>query len=171
MSTEASAPAMWDHLKKIYEFMESHSEETTDNEQSIKVYEGFTTRMFQEASVPVPYYGKILDALTEMGCISQLRRGGGTSPSMWALWKPPEYDAYMVIHRKEPINPKIGKSQVLEQRMDALEARLQGLDIARALGDFQIQMDELRSELKEVKDEVRSSEAGGRTEHAGVPQG
>ena len=140
MSTEALVrgeltvvPALFEHAQRVYEAMEAESIELPEY-PDMKVYEGHLTNLFKRLLLSVPYYSKITGSLIGMGCIEQIRRGGGTAESRWLLWQPPELDAWK---ESATTRPKGGsKIMVLEQRLrDAikvisnLEGRIERLEL------------------------------------------
>jgi hypothetical protein len=120
---------------------------------SNNTWEGYTTHlMTKDLGIPVPYYGKALDALQRMGCLTQLQRGGGRSPSKWLLHKTPTLEAYLAVKEELHSRPR-GKEKydVLEQKVSDLAQSLQGLDVARALSNMQSQIDQQDVRIKELE--------------------
>jgi len=141
---EGTPPAIWTHINKAYDAMESTAQDG--------VYEGFVTKLLTEdLKIPVPYYGKVLRLLTNMGCIEQLQRGGGTSPSRWRLQTKPTLELF---ERAAEFTPGAksatlqAKDEVLN-RVSALERRLDGVDVKQALFDLQKQLNELQDHTHE----------------------
>jgi hypothetical protein len=92
-------PALYEHALRVYQAMEAHS--TIEEHQQgatwsspLRVYDGHLTQLFKKLSLSVPYYTSIKNQLVGMGCIEQIRRGGGNATSKWVLWKCPELDAW-----------------------------------------------------------------------------
>jgi hypothetical protein len=85
-------PAMYEHAAAVYAAMREVAvqDETTGQ----VVYEGHLTALFRKLHLSVPYYTHIKNRLVNMGCIEQLRRGGGTAQSRWILWKVPTLEEY-----------------------------------------------------------------------------
>ena len=144
MSDEAVAapPAMWGHVEKVYLAMKDTAipeQLPGDDELVVPVWTGYTTRLFQELGIAVPYYGRVLKLLYEMGCITQLQRGGGATQSKWALLDEPNLERF--VQAVETIEDAPKAPGELEQRIAAHEARLpEGVDIGRALFDLQEQI-------------------------------
>jgi hypothetical protein len=91
---ERPLPALFGHCEKVYTEMENQAErEPVDDEEQL-VYTGALTGLFAGLGVPNPYYTHVMRALKKMGCVHQLRRGGGTAPSKWMLVAPPTEDAF-----------------------------------------------------------------------------
>jgi hypothetical protein len=158
-------PAIWLHIQKVYEAMDAQAslddemgvEMTPGGEANpfktgakIKRYEGFTSHLFQELGIAVPNYGPVLDLLREMGCITQERRGGGPSPSVWRLWKKPTLADFELAHKTMPqVQVKVRKEQHEEQRILDLQKQLGGIDVPQALVELQNQINVLKADLKE----------------------
>jgi hypothetical protein len=112
--------AQFDHAVKVYQAM--HARATTEvftddegEENSHKVYTGHLTRLFQELLLAVPYYTSVMNTLKRMGCVEQLRRGGGNAPSKWVLYSEPKEEAF------NDLKPRARKSA---SKLDALEQRI-----------------------------------------------
>jgi hypothetical protein len=142
-------PAMFGHAVRVYDKMaeEAIMEDVHDIEGQTLVWQGYTTKLVSELGIPVPYYGKILVSLQTLGCIHQLQRGGGNSPSRWAVFHPPEADKWIEVQEDLKARPRGNKQDALEQRLDAIEQRLQGIDVAQALADLQSQISALKGEV------------------------
>lgn len=123
-------PALWGYVTKVYAKMEDLAEvdELVEGEPATGlVYTGHLTQLFQEMSIPNPYYTHVTRALKAMECIAQLRRGGGTSMSKWALLGPPSEEVFLKADLGNT-GPQKGKTNVLEQRIRDLQKRLQILE-------------------------------------------
>jgi len=116
----------------VFEAMRKKSTPTEIEGVHALVYEGYLTRLFGDLGLAIPYYTKIMNMLKAMGCVRQLARGGGQSPSRWELIKDPTWDLY------EPLEDTRSKSQTklgqtsdmtknLARRVDALEQLVEAL--------------------------------------------
>lgn len=153
--TDSKAPpAIWHHVQMVYEAMFLESEvEIADSEEYVttgaRVYTGFTSHLFQDLGIAVPNYGPVLDLLRAMGCITQERRGGGPSPSVWKLWKKPTLEDFERAHKTMPqAQVKVRKEQHEEQRITDLQKQLGGIDVPQALIDLQSQINVLKADLE-----------------------
>jgi len=143
---ERPMPALWSYLLRVYNQMEEAAEveeqEGLDGGSGL-VYTGHLTTLFQDMQIPNPYYTSVTQALKAMGCIIQLRRGGGTGLSKWALLeRPTEQLFHTKATRKTRAVQHVGKLNILEQRikdqtvqinqlrrqLEHLEARLERLE-------------------------------------------
>lgn len=87
------------------------------------VWEGFLTRFItEEMHLSVPYYSSVTLALKRMGCIRQLRRGGGSSPSQWELITEPTTDLFDNALPSKLV--PVSKTSQLQEQVDTLETRL-----------------------------------------------
>lgn len=149
-STEDSAPpALYDHCVNTYRAMlrEAKSVVTfaealnsagagelaelniSDNQNQIIVYEGFLTQLVTgKLNLSVPYYTHVRKALMEMGCVRQLKRGGGTSPSQWELIYEPTLEAFMSAQSGKKKPPKQTKESMLQEQVNALNSRVSDLE-------------------------------------------
>jgi hypothetical protein len=88
-------PAMFEHCARVYTAMEKDSKvEIDDNDTQMRVYEGHLTRVFAKLELSTPYYTTIMKHLKRMGCVEQIRRGGGSQTSKWRLIKEPDAQAF-----------------------------------------------------------------------------
>jgi hypothetical protein len=93
----------------------------------IVVYEGFLTQLItQQLNLSVPYYTSVRQALINMGCIKQLRRGGGSSPSQWEMITEPTVEAFM--QQRPPKAPKQDKYSMLQDQLTTLGSRIVELE-------------------------------------------
>jgi hypothetical protein len=88
-------PSLLQHSETVYVEMLERSKLHREGEVSIVVYEGALTHLvMQDLGFPNPYYTKIKNMLEGMGCMKQLKRGGGGQPSQWELIKSPTRELY-----------------------------------------------------------------------------
>lgn len=110
-------------------------QEHPDRDSSIRVYEGALTNLFGSCQVSIPYYTPVMRALKKMGCVEQLRRGGGTAPSRWVLYFEPTEEAFMAHidnsgegNRNSPIAVVEQRNRDLAERVQNLEERLDRIE-------------------------------------------
>lgn len=103
-------------------------DETPPQEEApIIVYEGFLTQLVTgQLNLSVPYFTSIRKTLINMGCIRQLRRGGGTAPSQWEMIMEPTPEAFLVQRPKR--EPKKDRYSALEDQIRALGTRITELE-------------------------------------------
>lgn len=134
-------PVLWEYAEQTYQAMLERAGRVDEK----LVYEGFISRMIiEELKFPVPSYGKILYVLRQMGCIEQLKRGGGPTPSKWVLWKTPTLEDFNKVHG--PVRSKY-ETQVsrMEQRIDDLTRQIGGVNIPQALTDLTLRLERLEN--------------------------
>lgn len=120
-------PANYGHCHAVYDYMaERSTDEKTDEYGTIVVWTGFTTKIFEYLSLPTPYYTSITHKLMAMGCVQQLNRGGGGSPSKWWLITPPTEDLY--TNSPDKLHGKPSKNDADEQRHRDILAYVQSLE-------------------------------------------
>jgi hypothetical protein len=110
---EDLVPALFQHCCDVYALMERQATKVGTR----IIYEGFLTKLITEKPIflSVPYYTSVRSSLVRMGCITQLRRGGGSSPSLWVLNHPPTLQLFT---HERPLK-KAGT-----QRIDSLEQQI-----------------------------------------------
>ena len=119
--------ALFFHVETVYKKMMEHAEERRDDQdRSLIVYEGILTNLIlKECNLSTPYYSSVTQALRGMGCIRQLKRGGGTAPSLWELITEPTLEAFRNF--KPPRAPQTRITQ-LQDQVDNLIARVTELE-------------------------------------------
>jgi hypothetical protein len=122
---------LFDHCAKVYKAMldASHVEEIDG--EAVRVYEGHLTKLVNGLDLAAPYYTSTKNALADMGCIAQLRRGGGTAQSRWILVKEPSEDLFN--ETPELNKPGTGKMAVMEQQLRDLKKRMDRVEQAVGL--------------------------------------
>jgi len=126
---EEAPPRLFEHCLSVFAAMKRQAAPTTIEGQHALVYEGFLTRLFSELQLATPYYTSVMQRLRKMGCVRQLSRGGGNSPSRWELIKDPEWDVFAEAEqRRLQSSTKLGQLQgqveALNRRVGDLEATL-----------------------------------------------
>lgn len=140
-ATEADSkapPALFDHCVNTYQAMLKQAKSvqiSPDSEENAIVYEGFFTQLITgELHLSVPYYTSISSTLMRMGCIRQLKRGGGTSPSQWELLYEPTLDTFLNSRPKR--TKKQTAVEMLKEITDTHTARITALeDLVQELMD------------------------------------
>jgi len=132
-------PALYEHACRVYDEMYKHSS-VEEHQQgsmftaSLRVYDGHLTQLFKKLMLSVPYYTTIKNQLIGMGCIEQLRRGGGNATSKWVLWSRPELEAWKEFapkkaRRGNATQQMQGQIKALHERVASLEVNLIGLAV------------------------------------------
>jgi hypothetical protein len=114
-----TTPAMFNHCRIVYGAMyeeaqsywadsgkgdptpvmvADHPEPPYDGAVQILVWQGFLTKLVNtRLQFSTPYFSHVRNNLIAMGCIKQLQRGGGSSPSRWELLQEPNLDKFNAI--------------------------------------------------------------------------
>jgi hypothetical protein len=131
----ALTPMMWDHIKDIFTAMNEraqdedlHQGDELVDPETQRVYTGHLTSLFAELQKPAPYYTDIMTALKAMGCVEQLRRGGGSAESKWVICYPPTEEGYLAYLNNRSGSKKPGKVEILEQQVRTLSTRVQDIE-------------------------------------------
>jgi hypothetical protein len=98
--TEGAPPKPFEHCSAVFERMKKEAKATQIEGQHALVYEGFLTRLFNDLQLATPYYTSVMQRLRKMGCVRQLSRGGGNSPSRWELIKEPDWESFEAAEQK-----------------------------------------------------------------------
>lgn len=132
-TTDEAPPKPFEHCAVVFETMRRRAKGQIVEGDHALVFEGFLTQVFRELEMPTPYYTSIMRRLKAMGCVRQLSRGGGSSPSKWEMIREPTWDLFSVIEDKRlKNNTKLGQAldmlTVLRLRVEALEDRVEFLE-------------------------------------------
>lgn len=146
---EKPTSVIFDHCVAVYTEMLSQAREEVDG----MIYEGHLTKLITgHLGLATPRYTLILNHLKIMGCVEQLRRGGGNSPSRWLLRDPPDEDTFRSIENMN--RAKSGKIAGLEQQIRSLTSTMHsqaGL-IAALQGAVARQQDQLNRLDSQIND-------------------
>jgi len=131
---QTAPPKLYEHCLTVFAQMKLEAKPTAVEGAHAFVYEGFLTRLFNKLSLATPYYTSVMQALRKMGCVKQLSRGGGASPSKWELLQEPTLDLFTSSMTKRlHDNTKLGQ---LTQQVGDLNVRLTDVeDILSAITD------------------------------------
>lgn len=123
MSTnEETISVMYEHCRKAYSILREEAEKLGDE----VIWEGFMTHLIgDQMGMSTPYYSSILSNLKRMGCVKQIRRGGSSTPSQWALLQPPTVELFQNAESRT-----VGKGRIdsLEQRVSDITSRLDAIE-------------------------------------------
>lgn len=119
---------LFEHCSSIYQAMNAAAIDEADGEiteaatlegkslETVRVYDGHLTKIFAELGLATPMYTSVLRALKAMGCIEQIRRGGGAQTSKWRLVKEPDLSEWEDGEGNRPSS--------LKQRVTSMEREL-----------------------------------------------
>lgn len=127
LEDRAPIPALFTQCLEVYEAMAdqaSMQQAYPDVAEEFLVYEGFLTRLItQDLHFSNPYYTKVTKKLKAMDCIRQVKRGGSTSPSRWALLQSPTMKLFEVAVDSNK-NRGSGMKADLQQQIRDLNERM-----------------------------------------------
>jgi hypothetical protein len=126
ISEEKPMKAMYEHCVNVYARM---SEEAI-SDGSVLIWEGHTTALFRGLELSTPYYTTVMRHLKNMGCLAQIRRGGGNARSKWQLNHEPQEAAFTVVDSRTA--PRTGSLEQVKQQIRDLSTRV--LILEEALG-------------------------------------
>lgn len=124
-------PSLYGHVQSVYKEMLSQAQNVqTEEGINMTVYEGMLVNLITSTlNLSVPYYSKCMNTLKAMGCVKQLRRGGGTSKSQWELLSEPTEAAFKQHIDDKPKAPrKPSKVDMHDQQIRNLTSRVNELE-------------------------------------------
>lgn len=128
-------PALYIHCVNMYNKMLEQATDTIisplEPENKMIVYKGFLTHLVANQALSVPYFTFCTRALKEMGCIRQLKRGGGRAPSLWELIKAPTEELYIAYKPEDTNSYRLahkGKTNMLSSQVSDLSTRVLALE-------------------------------------------
>lgn len=120
---DMTMPAMFDHSVAVYNEMRANAKPVgVEGEGRMLVWEGFLTKLTKRLGLSTPYYTMVRRELIRMGCIRQLRRGGGNSASQWELVKKPTQELYNTAD--DSTNKAPSRLDTVDQRIKDIHERL-----------------------------------------------
>jgi hypothetical protein len=135
---------VYDHCVRVYDEMAAQARrEAVSNGPVALVYQGYLTKLFASLQLSVPYYTKVMDVLKSMGCLEQLRRGGGNSPSRWILIRRPEEDSFNSFINMKRTGK--GRLAIAEQQIRDAHRRMNDMD--SAIEDLRLEVQALWSKV------------------------
>lgn len=114
---------------ELYKLMEANAENTSDG---YAVFTGSISKMYDGLGISKQHYTRIMMALVEAGAIQYMQRGNVRQPTVLRLYGEP---TLLKLVEVLEINTQFRreKKSVLEQRVDALERSVAGLNVKEAL--------------------------------------
>jgi hypothetical protein len=121
-------PALFLHCSRAYEAMLNEATKAVaDGETEIIIWEGYATQLITgQLNLSTPYYTSVFGALQNMGCVKQLRRGGGSTKSQWELIKEPDFELFEAQDEKKVTRPS--RQDATDDQILALSARISDLE-------------------------------------------
>jgi hypothetical protein len=121
----SSAPALFGHCIEVFETLDKAAKDIVlpNTGEEVRVWEGFTTKVFTQLHLPIPYYTSVMDMLKKMDSVRQIRRGGGGSPSQWLILQRPSLEMFDHVRSQEQ-RIKTGKKDVVAQMLNDINVRL-----------------------------------------------
>ncbi len=128
------SPAMWKHCNTVYDAMLEESELRVVFGEQHTIWEGYFTKLFRRLHLTVPMYSTVTKELMGMGCIRQLRRGGGPAKSVWLMLKAPNLTDFNSVKAQSAItekgNTKKRAFEIMQGQINDLNRRLQLVESA-----------------------------------------
>jgi hypothetical protein len=152
-------PTLLVNLQRFYDAL--HDAATTDD-QGVVVFRGHVTKVFLELRPPLPqpYYAKLRRYLLATECIVQVSRGARYSDSVWHLIQRPTED---LIRDADPDSLVADTStdtaiKLVQSRVKDIGEQLGGMNVVRAIGELQGQLNALDERITVVEDSLKDND-------------
>lgn len=153
--TTGTTLKMYEYCVALYDAMINDYAEEEINEQTVKVWRGPITNVVKQLDIPQGVYGKLMEQMYHLECITKLNSGSAGIPSVFVLHHSPASVPWTIPAPKKRLtgDAKAAKVLSVEQRVTDLAKALGGLDIVAVMADFQQRMDKLEKQLDAIKRE------------------
>lgn len=118
-------------MQIVYQAMEKEADEEG-------YYEGFLTQLVGSLGISTPYYTSVMRDLQRLGCVTQVRRGGGAAKSKWQIVRPPTQELVDELEYLPSASTQRGRQQLevsvrqqlrdMNNRIDQLTNRVNYLE-------------------------------------------
>jgi len=150
--TETKQPKLLSYCSILYARFLSESITESVEGLEVRVWRGKLTKTATAVGIPDGVYKRVVDQLITLKCIDQLQQGRrGSNPTTIILLRPPTADVWDDEIRARDLTRSLTPA-ILSRRLDDLERQLKGVDIVKALGELQKQIDELNKSVKKLQD-------------------
>jgi hypothetical protein len=125
----------------IYDILAKDTKRKKINGKMVHLWEGKIVETFAGSGVSNAFYGKVLNTLYEIGCLYMLRRGARGSLTQIIVLRRPEGADLERVHGLTSHLTSPSEYDTLSQRVQGLERRFDGIDVAKM---FQLLENRLR---------------------------
>lgn len=122
-------------LKFYQELHEKSTEEEIDGIKT-RIFRGGLVEVFRTLRISQSYYSKSVDSLKALGCLTLIRRGARSSPSVVALHHAPDEIEWMLRRDVGDLTGSPEGAKLL-QRLSDVEKLLGGINVVSALRDVE----------------------------------
>lgn len=137
---EDAPPALYGHCSTVFnEMLTGAKSHVNPQGDTIAIWEGGLVKLITGTLyLSIPYYSSITQALKRMGCISQMKRGGGSGDSQWELHYAPTLEMFLNAQPKK--EKKQDKWSIAQEQLDSQNQRILALeDIVQSFVDAEIE--------------------------------
>jgi hypothetical protein len=134
------------YCETVYDHLASTAKK---NKEHGFLWEGKIVESFHACGISNAFYGKIMNTMYEIGCLKQVRRGARGVLTQIALLKRPTATDLENAHGLESHLTKPTEYDRLSQRVSSVEGRLQGIELARVVANFDARLRTLEAKVKE----------------------
>lgn len=132
------------YCQLVYDAMEAGSKTGDDN---TLIWEGRITELFTNQRISNAHYTRVMGTLAELGALEQIRRGARGVSSVYVLHFRPESSTDTALASDSGLT-KPTPTDKLDQRVRNLERRLDGIELAKVIANFEKRLSEVESRTR-----------------------
>lgn len=103
-------------------------EDAEEKEEGI-FWSGALTKLLTDNDINIGHYTQITQKLIAMGCIEQVKRGGGRSQSVWCLITEPTEDLFQASVGASKVGSRLSRQTSRDKAIEALIQRVSKLEL------------------------------------------
>lgn len=131
----------------IYDILAKNTNKRKVNGKFVQLWEGKLVETFAGSGVSNAFYGKVMNTLYEIGCLSMLRRGARGSLTQIIVLRRPEAFDLERVHGLTSHLTSPSEYDTLSQRVDQMERRFDGIDVAKMFSVLESRVRTLEAKL------------------------
>lgn len=150
---------LYEYCAALYEVMDNNKQDKVINEQNTVVWCGPITHVIKELQIPAGAYGKVMNQMYHLGCITRITSGSPGIDSVFALHHAPSAVPWTLSQAHKPLTPggRAAKVRGVEQQVADILQSLGGLDVKAALIEFHKKLESLQQEVNALKRQLEGA--------------
>lgn len=142
--------AVYQNAVSLYAVFDQHATNAEIDGVPVRVFKGSIVECYNSLGVSQSYYTPVMDSLKGLGCITVISSGRRSRPSVIALHHPPDETEFVFFHAGDLTGtPEAAK---LRQRLENLEKRVGGINIADTLVEIDNRVSQLEHRIGKAQE-------------------